>query len=61
MTAPPLRLGILGAARIAPKALVHPAREVDGVAVRAVAARDSARARSFAAKHGIPVVHDGYA
>jgi predicted dehydrogenase len=61
VAASPLRLGILGAARIAPKALVVPARDVEGVALRAVAARDPARARSFAAKHGIPVVHDGYA
>jgi predicted dehydrogenase len=56
----PLRFGILGAARIAPPALVRPAREVAGVELRAVAARDGARARAFAAKHGIPVVHAGY-
>jgi predicted dehydrogenase len=56
-----LRFGILGAARIAPKALIAPAREVPGVEVRAVAARDGARARAFAAKHRIPVVHESYA
>ncbi len=61
MDAPPLRLGILGAARIAPKALVQPAREVAGVTVRAIAARDVPRANAFAAKHGIPVVHASYA
>jgi predicted dehydrogenase len=56
----PLRFGTLGAARITPKALTGPAREVGGVEVAAVAARDEARARSFAAKHGIPRVHASY-
>jgi predicted dehydrogenase len=56
----PLRFGILGAARIAPAALARPAREVAGVELRAVAARDGERARAFAAKHGIPVVHTSY-
>ena len=51
---------MLGAARIAPAALVRPARELAGVELRAVAARDAARARAFAAKHGIPVVHASY-
>lgn len=56
-----LRIGILGAAAIAPTALVRPAREVAGVAVEAVAARDPARAAAFAARHGIPRVHESYA
>jgi len=56
-----LRIGILGAARIAPMALVRPARSVPEAAVLAVAARDEARARRFAARHGIPRVHRGYA
>lgn len=55
-----LRFGILGAARIAPLALVQPAREVDEVVVQAVAARDPARAAAFAAKHAIPRVHADY-
>jgi predicted dehydrogenase len=55
-----LRLGILGAARIAPAALVKPARVTEGVAAPAVAARDRARAERFAAKHGLPNVHDSY-
>jgi predicted dehydrogenase len=56
----PLRFGILGAARIAPNALVRPARQVDGAEVVAVAARDPEKARRFAAKHGIPTVHADY-
>jgi predicted dehydrogenase len=55
-----LRVGILGAARIAPAALVKPARGVPAVTVEAVAARDPARARAFAARHGIGRVHEDY-
>jgi predicted dehydrogenase len=57
---PDLRIGILGAARIAPAALVRPARAVDGVTVAAVAARDQVRAAAFARRHSIPVVHRTY-
>ncbi len=56
----PLRIGILGAARIAPLALVTPAKENAEVVVAAVAARDGSRAQAFAAKHGIPRVHESY-
>jgi predicted dehydrogenase len=56
----PLRIGVLGAARIAPGALIKPARERDDVVVASVAARDRARAQAYAAKHGIPTVHDSY-
>jgi predicted dehydrogenase len=56
----PLRIGTLGAARIAPAALVRPAREIPEVEVVAVAARDRTRAAAFAKKHGIPKVHDDY-
>jgi predicted dehydrogenase len=55
-----LRIGILGAARIAPNALIKPAKDNGEVVVAAIAARDRARATEFAAKHGIPTVHDGY-
>jgi len=57
---PPLRIGTLGAARIAPAAIVRPAREVDDVELTAVAARDPERAEAFAQKHGIPRVHRTY-
>lgn len=56
-----LRLGILGAARIAPAAVIAPARHVEGVRVTAIAARDRNRATAFAARHGIGRVHDSYA
>jgi len=50
----------LGAARIAPAALIKPAAASNEVDVTAVAARDAGRARAFAAKHAVPVVHDSY-
>jgi predicted dehydrogenase len=55
-----VRIGCLGAARIAPAALTKPAAANGEVDVVAVAARDKERAGAFAAKHGIPVVHDSY-
>jgi predicted dehydrogenase len=55
-----LRLGLLGAASIAPAAMIAPARIAAEVTVLAVAARNSERARVFAAKHGIPRAHDSY-
>jgi predicted dehydrogenase len=56
----PLRIGVLGAARIAPLALIKPAAANAEVVVAAVAARDASRARAFAAKHGIDRVHTSY-
>ncbi len=55
-----LRVGILGAATIAPAAVISPAATVPGIHISAVAARDSVRARAFAAKHAIPRVFDTY-
>ena len=55
----PLRLGILGAARITELAIVKPAR-ITGTRLVAVAARDPARAAAFADAHGIERVHSSY-
>jgi predicted dehydrogenase len=55
-----LRIGVLGAASIAPSALIKPAENNAEVVVAAVAARDAARAQEFAAKHGIARVHESY-
>ncbi|MGO8873800.1 MAG: Gfo/Idh/MocA family protein [Acidimicrobiales bacterium] len=60
MRPPPVRFGILGAARIAPAALVRPAASEPEAAVVAVAARDRHRARAFADRHSIPRVVDSY-
>jgi GFO/IDH/MocA oxidoreductase family protein len=52
VTAAPIRLGVLGAARIADLAIVRPAR-VTGHRLVAVAARDRRRAEDFAQRHGV--------
>ncbi|MDQ0381899.1 Gfo/Idh/MocA family protein [Amycolatopsis thermophila] len=55
----PLRIGILGAARIAGTAIAAPARET-GHRLVAVAARDRQRAEAFAAAHGVERVTGSY-
>lgn len=58
-TGEPLRVGVLGAARITGRALAEPARAA-GHRLVAVAARDRARAEAFAAEHGVERVLDSY-
>ena len=55
----PLRIGILGAARIAELSIVKPAAAT-GHRLVAVAARDPQRAAAFAQEHGIERVHQTY-
>lgn len=54
-----LRIGVLGASRIAEKAIVGPADEL-GHRLVAVAARDPQRAKDFAGRYGVERVLDGY-
>ena len=56
-----MRIGLLGASRIAPGAVIAPAAKRDDVTITAVAARDPARAREYARTHGIPGVAEDYA
>ena len=56
----PLRIGVLGAARITNQAMIKPAARVDDVEVAAVAARDRSRAETYATKRGIPRVLSSY-
>lgn len=60
MSDKPLRIGVLGAARITPPALIAPARSTEAAAVVAVAARDRDRAQAFAAAHEVPIVARDY-
>ena len=60
MSSGTVRIGVLGAARIAPSAVVKPAQHCAEAAVSAVAARDRARAAAFAQEHQVPRVHDSY-
>jgi len=55
-----IRIGVLGAARITPMALIAPAKQIPEVHVAAVAARNPDRAARFARKHGIDTVHPSY-
>jgi len=55
----PLRIGLLGAARISDIAVIQPAHQT-GARLVAVAARDRDRAETFASLHGIERVLDGY-
>jgi predicted dehydrogenase len=55
-----IRIGILGAARIAPRGIVTPANELLGTEVVAVASRDLERAQDFAAQHSIPMALGSY-
>ncbi|WP_326568969.1 Gfo/Idh/MocA family oxidoreductase [Amycolatopsis rhabdoformis] len=55
-----MRIGVLGAAGIAPEALLEPARENPDVDIAAIAARDLSRAHEFAAKHRVREVHASY-
>ncbi|KAL3432653.1 hypothetical protein BDV09DRAFT_124729 [Aspergillus tetrazonus] len=55
-----LKFGILGAANIAPLALITPAKSHPEVIVQAVSARDRKKAEEFAKAHSIPEVRDSY-
>lgn len=54
------KIGCLGAARIAAKALCHPAKCVAGVDLVGIAARDQKRAEAFAQTHGCARVYADY-
>ena len=56
---PVMRLGLLSTANIN-RAILAGAADTDRVEVVAVASRDEARARSYAAEHGIPSAHGSY-
>lgn len=59
MSFEPLRIGVLGASRIAEAAIVGPAADL-GHRLVAVAARDRSRAEAFAERYGVERVLDGY-
>ncbi len=56
----PLDIGLIGATTIAERTMVGPSAGYDDTAIRGVAASDPDRAATFAARHGIPVVHRDY-
>jgi predicted dehydrogenase len=56
-----VRLGIIGAANIADKAVIEPAKAIDEVELVGIAARDPARAEALAQRTGIERVYPTYA
>src|SRR6187200_2657779 len=56
-----IRIGILGAARIAPRGIITPANALLGAEVVAIGARNLERAQDFAAEHSIPMAFGSYA
>jgi predicted dehydrogenase len=56
-----IRFGILGAARIAPLALIQPAALLPGVSVAAIAASSVEKAQAFADEHNIAKASESYA
>lgn len=55
-----LRIGILGAAKIAPSAIIEPSRDLERARVTAIGARSGDTARAFALRHDIPHAFEGY-
>ena len=55
-----LRFGVLGAARIAPKALITASAGLSSVEITRVAARDQQRAEAFARRYGVDGVCESY-
>jgi len=55
-----LRVGVLGAAWIADRALIPAMRAAAHAEPVAIASRDPARARAMAQRHGVATVYDGY-
>ena len=55
-----IRIGILGAAKIAPPVVINTSRDNPDFEVVAVAARDPERAKAYAAEHRIPQIAKDY-
>ena len=61
MTGSVIRIGLLGASRIARGAILEPASSINGVEVTRVAASAVDKATAYADEHGIPGVEEDYA
>lgn len=55
-----IHIGILGAAWIAPLAVIEPAKTIGDITAHAIAARDHKRAVAFAEEHGLAHVEQSY-
>ena len=55
-----MRIGLLGASKIAPRAIIQPAAAHPDAVITAVGARDLAKAEAYAAEHQIPAAVGSY-
>ena len=55
-----MRIGLLGASKIAPRAIIQPAAKHPDAVITAVGARDLAKAEAYAAEHDIPAAVGSY-
>lgn len=55
-----LKVGLLGASRIAPGAILEDRLDLPGTEVAAIAAREFERAKAYAVEFGIPRVEPSY-
>ena len=55
-----MRIGLLGASKIAPRAIIEPAATHPDTVITAVGARDLAKAQAYAATHDIPAAVGSY-
>lgn len=55
-----LKIGLIGASRIAASAIIAPAKAMPFIEVVAIAARDRARGAAFASQFDIATLHDSY-
>jgi len=55
-----MRIGLLGASKIAPRAIIQPAAAHPDAVITAVGARDIGKAQAYAAEHDIPTAVGSY-
>ena len=60
MSKSPLRIGLLGASRIAPAAVLQPAQDLPSFEVTRIAASSPAKAEAYAKEHNIPGIEPDY-
>ncbi len=60
MIHPPIRLGVLGCAKIVQHALVTPLKRIDDITLHGIASRTRAHAEEYAKMFAIPLVYDDY-
>jgi len=56
----PVKIAMLGAAKIGNWGMVQPCQKIEGAELYAVAARDKSRAEEYSRKYKIPRVHNSY-